>query len=107
MSELSGVRLNGILLYVGQTSRSLYERIKEEVRGWRNRDEKNALWCHSVLYHSGGDFPIDVKVVDRSFGRPTKRMIAEAVGIDCLGEDETMNSKREWTYTKLNKVQVT
>ena len=92
--------------YRGQTGRSIYERTKEEMRDWKNQCEHSPLWRHSELYHEGKDFELEVKITDRSFGKPSKRMIAESVLIEQLGKDETMNSKKEWTYVKLNKLQV-
>lgn len=92
--------------YRGQTGRSIYERFKEEVRDWKNKSENSPLWRHSELYHEGQDFELDVKIIDRSFGKPSRRMIAESILIEQLGREETMNSKKEWTYVKLNKVQV-
>ena len=92
--------------YKGQTGRSVYERVKEEMRDWEKKDEKSPLWRHSQLFHQGRGFVLEVKVIDRSFGKPSRRLITEAVEIEKLKEDETMNSKQEWTYVKLNKVQV-
>ena len=40
----------------------------------------------------------------RCFGKPSRRLISEAVLIEELASDETMNSKLEWSYAKLNKV---
>ena len=34
-------------------------------------------------------------MIDRCFGRSSKRMIAEAVRIEELGEDEAMHGKQE------------
>ena len=65
------------------------------------------LWRHSQLYHGGGDFEVDFKVVSDCFGKPSKRMITESVMIEQLSETETMNNKREWTFTKLDKVHLT
>ena len=93
--------------YRGQTGRSTYERFNEEIRDWVNRDEGSPLWRHAELYHNGQDFEVEFEVIDDCFGKPSRRMITEAVKIEQLGSNETMNSKREWTYTKLNKVQVT
>ena len=59
-----------------------------------------------TLYHEGQDFDLDVRVTDKSFGKPSRRMISESVVIENLKDSETMNSKREWTYVKLNKVHV-
>ena len=84
----------------------MYKRVKEEVRDWKDKNEKSPLWRHSELYHEGQDFDLDVRVTDKSFGKPSGRMIAESVLIEQLGENETMNSKREWTYAKLDKVHV-
>ena len=92
--------------YRGQTGRSVYERLREEVRDWRDKNEKSPLWRHAEIYHEGKDFDLEVKVTDKSFGKPSRRMITESVMIDQLKESETMNSKREWTYVKLNKVHV-
>ena len=92
--------------YRGQTGRSVHERVKEEIRDWKKREEKSPLWRHSELFHQGQEFSLEVKVTDKSFGKPSKRMITEAVMIEQLREEETMNSKQEWTYMKLNKVHV-
>ena len=92
--------------YRGQTGRSVYERVKEEVQGWRSQCENNPLWRHSELYHNGQDFDLEVKITDKSFGKPSRRMIAESVLIEQLNQEETMNSKKEWSYVKLNKVNV-
>ena len=93
--------------YRGQTGRSVYERVKEEVRDWKNHEERSPLWKHSVLYHEGQDFEIDIKVLSKDYGKPSRRLITESILIENLPTHETMNSKKEWTYTNLNKVQVT
>ena len=90
--------------YRGQTGRSTNERFKEEMKDWWNREEWSPLWRHSELYHEGGDFEVEFEVIGDSFGKPSRRMITEAVLIEQLKENETMNSKQEWTYTKLNKI---
>ena len=71
--------------------------------------KKNGVKIKVVEKGSGGrncKMDLDVKVIDSSFGRPSRRMIAESVMIEQLSEEEAMNNKREWTYTKLNKVHV-
>ena len=90
--------------YRGQTGRSVYERVKEEIRDLHRKDEKSPLWRHSELCHNGLGFDMEVKILDKNFGKPSRRMIAEALRIEALDEEETMNSKQEWTYVKLNKV---
>ena len=92
--------------YRGQTGRSLYVRLGEEIRNWEKKEEKSPLWRHSQLFHQGGYFEIEVKVNDKSFGKPSKRKITESVMIEQLDENETMNNKQEWTYARLNRVRV-
>ena len=92
--------------YLGQTGRSVYERTKEEIRDWRNHEERSPLWKHSMLYHDGEDFEMGIKVMSKEYGRPSRRLITESILIDNLSDAEVMNSKREWTYTNLNKVRV-
>ena len=92
--------------YEGQTGRSVYERVKEEVNELQKKSEKSQLWKHAERHHQGQWFDMDVKVTDRCFGKPSKRMIAEAVRIETLDEKEAMNGKQEWTYIRLDKVHI-
>ena len=82
----------------------MYERLKEHVSEG-SADEK-PLKRHRELYHGGEDVEVSCKIVSRCYGKPSRRMIHEAVYIDELDDDETMNSMREWSYVKLNKVVV-
>ena len=66
----------------------------------------NPLWRHSQLYHEGRDFEVDVSILAKCYGKPSRRKITEAVLIDQLPEEESMNSKKEWSYVKLSKVRV-
>ena len=92
--------------YRGQTGRSMNERINEQFGNWERGEENNPLMRHSELYHDGERFDVEVKVEAKCGGKPSKRLITEAVMIDELGGDETMNGKNEWSYVKLRKVQV-
>ena len=42
-----------------------------------------------------------MKDIGHIYGKPTKRMIAEAVNIDELLESERMNEKRGWSFVKI------
>ena len=80
--------------------------MKEEIRDLGMEGVKSPLWRQTQLFHQGLGFDMEVKVIDKSFGKLSRRMIKEAVMTKRLKEDETMNIKHEWTYVKLNKVQV-
>ena len=90
--------------YIGQTGRSMYERFNEELRDWGMKEEGSPLWKHSERYHQGQDFEVEVKVKDKCFGKPSRRLITESVLISQLDSNRAMNSKNEWTCVKLDKV---
>ena len=92
--------------YRGQTGVSADERIDQHFDDWKRGLDTCPLHRHSQLYHQGKRFPVGVKILKNCFGDPTTRRISEAVLIDELSADETMNGKNEWTYIKLNKIAV-
>ena len=93
-------------VYRGQTGRSVYERSKEHIEAWVRGEDDCPLRRHANLYHRGEEFGASVKVISKCYGKPSRRMITEAVMIDEIPDTRTMNSKTEWTYMKLAKVQL-
>ena len=83
-----------------------YERTKEHIKAWERKCEDSCLHQHSLEYHNGETFAIDVKIQAQCFGKPTTRMITEAVRIEELPDENSLNSKSEWTYVKLPRVNV-
>ena len=77
--------------------------MKEHIRDWEN---KAHLQKHAVKCHDGGTFDIDVRIMTQCHGKPTTRMITEAVKIEELPEENSLNCKSEWTYIKLPRVAV-
>ena len=73
---------------------------------WAKGVQSSPLVRHKELFHPNDDFQIDVKILAKCFGKPSRRMITEAVLIDELSEQDTMNSKSEWNYVKLNKIRM-
>ena len=90
--------------YRGQTGVSIGERTDEHFDDWKRGNDKSPLHRHSLLFHNGNTFPVTVKILKQCFGDATGRKITEAVYIDQLSSDQTMNGKNEWTYVKLNKL---
>ena len=76
------------------------------MRECNNGVDECPLRRHSMLFHDGRDFEFEVKILRNCFGKPSRRMITEAVYINELKEEETMNSKQEWTFIELNKLRV-
>ena len=92
--------------YRGQTGRSIYERNKEHIESWEKGEDDCPLQRHANLYHGGGNFVAELKIIAKCYGKPSRRLITEAVMIDELLETQAMNGKNEWSYVKLAKVQV-
>ena len=92
--------------YRGQTGRSTYERMKEHFSKWESKADDSILHKHAMEHHSGEVFEVDVKLLTRAFGKPSTRMIAEAVEIEELPDENSLNSKSEWTFVKLPRVDV-
>ena len=92
--------------YRGQSGRSIYERMKEHFKEWEDEAEDSYLMKHAVQYHQGETFGVDVKIITQCYGKPTTRMITEAVKIEELPDENSLNSKSEWTYVRLPRVGV-
>ena len=90
--------------YRGTTGRSTNERTGEHVSNWERGVEECPLFSHSRLYHGGQRFEFGVKVLRNCYGKPSRRMITEAVLINELSDTETMNSRKEWSFVELDKV---
>ena len=92
--------------YKGQTGRTLYHRMKEHFKKWDDKVEDSALYKHSVQCHGGEKFGVGVKVIASCYGKPTTRLITEAVEIDQVPEVNSMNEKTEWNYVRIPQVAV-
>ena len=92
--------------YIGQTGRSLFERMNEHFAAWKDKREKAVLWEHSKTHHRNGDFDIKVAIKARCFGEPTTRLITEAVLINELEDQDTLNNKNEWSYVRLPNIAI-
>ena len=92
--------------YKGQTGRSVYERCGEHEEDFKKKMDRCPLWRHSKASHNKQKFDYEVKVEAKCFGKPSKRLITESVLIEEMTVEETMNSKCEWSYHKLQKVRL-
>ena len=88
--------------YRGQTSRAVYDRTKEHIKDWNDKSENSPLHRHSEIYHNGEKFEISIRLLAKCFGKASRRLIAESVYISELKEEETMNSRHEWSYFPLD-----
>ena len=89
--------------YIGQTGRTLYERLKqhEQIVGNRgNRGPMGPVEKHREE-HRNRDFKYSVRIKDNLYGRATRRMISEAVQIESLDKNISFNRKQGWTFASM------
>ena len=94
-------------IYRGQTARSVYEREVEHLVAWAEGDDECPLQRNANLYHGGGQYETSIRILAKCFGKPSRRLITEAVLIGEIPGDKTMNNKSEWIYVKLAKIKRT
>ena len=104
--DCKNCRITVMKLYRGQTERSTYERTKEHFDKWEAKADDSYLHKHSLECHNGEKFEVDVRIIAQCYGKPSTRLITEAVYIEELPKENSMNSKAEWTYIKLPRVEV-
>ena len=92
--------------YVGQTNRSIGERMDEHVKDIIGKKVDKSLGRHAVETHGVQSFQIDATIKAKCYGRPSRRLITESVMIEEIEDGNAMNSKSEWNYVDLKKVKV-
>ena len=91
-------------IYVGETSKSLFERGSEHWRDFRLRKEDSHILKHHQIHHGGRGAPSFHLRPVRFFKTPLTRQIAEAVLIQRWGEDRVLNSKAEFNRSKISRL---
>ena len=86
--------------YVGQTGRTIYERMKDHMAQNKNMDHAGVSALEKHKYESHGGKEYGVRVIDNAYGRPSKRMLSEMVRIESMRDNECFNRKRGWSYTQ-------
>ena len=93
-------------VYVGESSRSMYERGKEHRKDGKDKAEDSHQWKHWALEHPGldGDPQFRFKIVS-SFSDPLTRQLAEAVRIERRGP-EILNSRSEFSRCRVPRLRL-
>ena len=86
--EQEDIRSDIPTVYIGETSRSIYERSKEHWEGVRKMCSKNHMVKHQMLEHNGELEPDFTMKVKGYFKTALARQVAEAVWIRRRGERE-------------------
>ena len=93
-------------VYVGESSRSIFERAKEHVAGRNSLDEDNHQIKHWISSHEDLLAPPKFKFrIVKTFQDPLTRQLAEAVRIELRGED-ILNSKSEFSRCRVPRLRI-
>ena len=90
-------------IYVGETSRSLYERTKEHIKDGEDKKEESHIAKHWEHHHQGEDMPEFRFRIVRTFRDSLSRQVAESIRIDLRGEG-VLNSKTVYSRNHLPRV---
>ena len=79
--ELKELKKDTPSVYIGETSRTIYERSKEHWSSWRSKKEESHIRKHQENDHGGSSSPKFVMRVVRNYKTALSRQIGEAVRI--------------------------
>ena len=94
--------------YVGETSRSGFERGEEHNKDGLNASEYLAMVKHGWDYHQLEDDQVPqfrMRVV-RSFRGALQHQVAQAIAIEMAKPDILLNSKSEWGYPQIPRLRI-
>ena len=93
-------------LYVGETSRSLYERSREHWKQWESKDERSHILKHMEMVHNKGEEKPDFVMRAVAFHRSAlTRQVGEAVRIGRRGgAGMILNSKSEYDRCRIPRL---
>ena len=103
--ELEQVKNDTPTLYVGETSRTVYERSKEHWGAWRSGKEDSHIKKHQENNHGGGGSPKFMMRVVGYYKSALSRQIGEAVRIRRRGgAGMVLNSKSEFNRCRIPRL---
>ena len=92
--------------YIGETSRSTYERSIEHQRALRNKDQKSPLYKHMEECHPGRT-PNLLMTILRLHRKALSRQIHEALLISKSKAEILLNNKSEWSKSRIPRIRMT
>ena len=105
--ELGSIRADIPTTYIGETSRSVYERSREHWEGAKKGCLKNHMVKHQVMEHGGEPKPNFFMKIRGYYRTALARQVAEAVMIRRRGgEGAILNSRGEFSRSYIPRLQV-
>ena len=102
--KISEDKIKGNNIYVGETSRSLYERCKEHIRDGQQKKEDSHIAKHWDDCHAGEEMPRFRFRIVKSFSDCLSRQVAESVRIDL--REGVLNSKSVYSRNRLPRLEL-
>ena len=103
--NLEDVKTDVPTLYVGEISRTIYERSREHWADWRRKNNTSHILKHQEQVHKGAEEPRFVMKVVRSFKTALSMQVGEAVRIRRRGGDgNILNSKAEYNRSRIPRL---
>ena len=90
-------------IYIGETHRTMFDRISEHFEDLQNRKEDNPLVKHTLLHHGGVQPDFTCKAI-RSYKTSLSCQIGEALAINGADKAKLMNSKSEFGQNSIPRV---
>ena len=90
-------------LYIGESHRTLYDRLCEHMEDITNMDENNPMVKH-ILKHHPAEKPGFKWTLHRPWKTSLARQLGEAILIAIISQDRLMNSKSEWGNNRIPRV---
>ena len=92
-------------IYVGESSRSIFERAGEHWKAYEKRDTDSHIWKHHIVHHQGEGKPEMLFKVVGTFRSALSRQVAEAVRIRGRGSS-ALNSKGEYDRCRIHRLTI-
>ena len=102
---LKTINLDVPSVYVGESSRSIYERAGEHWNAFKKRNSDSHIWKHHLLHHRGEGEPEMLFKVVGTFRSALSRQIFEAVRIRRRGA-MALNSRGEYDRCKIHRLTI-
>ena len=94
-------------VYFGETARSLHIRSREHTQLCKNKNKNSFMYKHMTSEHKNNvqDVEFEFKV-ERKFRKPLQRQLFEAKCIEKTPATSSLNSKDEFNYQALRKLEI-
>ena len=105
--ELREVKDDTPTLYVGETSRSIFEKSREHWGAWRSGKEESHILKHQEADHGGDTSPKFIMRVVNYYKTALSRQVGEAVRIRRRGgEGSILNSRAEFNRCRIPRLTI-